>query len=193
MAARPRRTDRGKTPRLACRNADGVRGRKLEAEYFLSQHGVDICLLSETFLNPGQAFRLANYVCHRTDRLSAGGDTAILLRCGIIHQSVPVPGLTHLEDIAIQIMLAGKPVIILAAYLSPSRPLIGAGLNACFGGGLPGMLPGNLTAKRVDWNFRLSTRRGNSCVTIPTRNPVSSSGWTPLPPTRTTPLLRPMS
>jgi len=52
-------------------NADGVRVRKLEPEHFLSQHFVDICLLSETFLNPRQAFRLANYVCHRTDRLTA--------------------------------------------------------------------------------------------------------------------------
>jgi hypothetical protein len=67
MVARPRRTDRGKALRLACLNADGVRGRNLELKHFLRQHGVDICLLSETFFNPGQAFRLANYVCHRTD------------------------------------------------------------------------------------------------------------------------------
>jgi hypothetical protein len=64
MAARPRRTVRSKALRLACCNADGVRGRKLDLEHFLSQHGVDICLLIETFLNLGQAFRLANYVCH---------------------------------------------------------------------------------------------------------------------------------
>jgi len=68
MAAHPRRTEQCKALRLACWNADGVRRRKLELERFLSQHGVDICLLSETLLNPGQAFRLANYVCHRTDR-----------------------------------------------------------------------------------------------------------------------------
>ena len=68
MAARPRRTDRGKTLRLACWNVDCVRGKKLEMEHFLGQHGVDICLLSETFLNPGEAFRLANYVSHRTDQ-----------------------------------------------------------------------------------------------------------------------------
>ena len=67
MAARPRRTERYKALRLACWNADGVRGKKLELEHFLGQHGVDICLLSETFLNPGQAFRLDNYVCHRTE------------------------------------------------------------------------------------------------------------------------------
>ena len=64
MAARARRTERCKALRLTCWNADGVHGRKLELEHFLNQHGVDICLLSETFLNPGQAFRLANYVCH---------------------------------------------------------------------------------------------------------------------------------
>jgi len=73
MAARPRRKIRYKALRLAYWNADGMRGRQLELEHFLSQHGVDICLLSETFLNPGQAFRLANYVCHRTDRPDSGG------------------------------------------------------------------------------------------------------------------------
>jgi hypothetical protein len=72
MEARPRRTDRGRALRLACCNADGVCGRKHELEHFLSQQGVDIFLLSETFLNPGQAYRLANYASHRTDRLTAG-------------------------------------------------------------------------------------------------------------------------
>jgi len=184
MAARPRRTERCKALRFACWNANGVRGRKLELEHFLSQHGVDICLFSETFLNPGQAFRLANYVCHRTDRPTTGGGTTILVRHGIVHHSVPVPGLTHLEFTAIQVTLAGKPVLILAAYLSPSRPLIGADLTACFGGGLPVLMAGDLNAKHVDWNSRLNTRRGkilreyadgNSCLIFgpdsPTTNP----------------------
>jgi hypothetical protein len=55
---------KGSLGALACRV---VHGRKLELEYFLKQRSVDICLLSETFLNPSQAFQLANYVCHRTD------------------------------------------------------------------------------------------------------------------------------
>jgi hypothetical protein len=37
-----------------------MRGKKLELEHFLGQHGIDIFLLCETFLNPGQAFQLAN-------------------------------------------------------------------------------------------------------------------------------------
>jgi hypothetical protein len=92
-----------------------VCGRKLELEHFLNQHGVDICLLSDAFSNPGQTFRLANYVCHCTDRLTAGAGTAILVRHGIVHHSVPVPGLTHLKAAAIQVTLVGKPVKILAA------------------------------------------------------------------------------
>ena len=184
MSARPRRTVRGKALRLACWNADGVRGRKLELEHFLSQHCVDICLLSETFLNPGESFRLANYVCQRTDRPTAGGGTALLVRRGITHYSVTVPGLNQLEATAIPIMLADRPVNVLAAYLSPSRPLVGADLDACFGGGLPVLMAGDLNAKRVDWNSRLSTRRekllrdyadGNSCRIFGPDSPTTNS------------------
>ena len=159
MVARPRRTNRSKTLCLVCWNADGVRGRKLELEHFLGQRRVDICLLSETFLNPGEGFRFANYVCHRTDRPTARGGTAILVRRDIQHHSVPVPGLTQLEATAIQTELAGRPVKILAAYLLPSRPLIGADLDVCFGGGLPVLVAGDFNAKHVDGNSRLSTTR----------------------------------
>jgi len=119
MAARPKRTVRSKALRLDYWNTDGVRGKKLELEYFLSQHGVYICLLSETFLKPDLAFRLANYVCHCTDRRTAMGGTTILLRRGIVHHSLPVLVLTPLEATAVQVTLAGRPVKILADYLSP--------------------------------------------------------------------------
>jgi hypothetical protein len=68
------------------------------------------------------------------DRPTAGGGTAILVRRGIVNHPVPILGRTHLEATAIQVTMAGKPVKILATYLSPSRPLIGAYLSACIGG-----------------------------------------------------------
>jgi len=80
--------------------------------------------------------------------------------------------------------MVGKPVLILAAYLSPSRTLIGADLTACFGGELPVLIAGDLNAKHVDWKSRLNTRRAkllrdygdeNSCLIFgpdsPTTNP----------------------
>jgi len=73
---------------------------------------------------------------------------------------VPIPGPTQLEVTAIQVTLAGKLVKILAAYLSPSRPLIVADLSACFGGGMLVLMAGDLNARHVDRNSRLSIRRG---------------------------------
>jgi hypothetical protein len=160
-----------------------VLGRKIELEDFLNEHGVYICLLSETFLNHGQAIRLANYVCHRTDRPTAGDGTTIQ-----VHHSVPIPGMNHLEATAIQVTMAGKPMKIFSAYLSPSRPLIGADLSACFGGGMPDLMAGDLNAKHVDWNSRLSTRRGklmrdyadaNSCLIFGPDTP-STNPYNPL-------------
>ena len=78
-------------------------------------------------------------------------------------------GLTHSEATAIQVTLASKLVLILAAYLSPSRPLIGEDLTACFGGGIPVLMAGNINAKHVDWNSRLNTKRGKSYVITLTR------------------------
>ena len=68
---------------------------------------------------------------------------------------MPIPGLTHLDATAIQVILAGKPVKIVA------NPLIGADVSACFGGGLSVKMAGDLGNKHVDWNLRLSTRQGN--------------------------------
>jgi len=109
MVARPRRTVQGKALRLACWNANGVRVRKLQQKHFLYQHGVNICL----FLNPGQALRLAYYVYHHTNILTAGCGTATLIRHGIFHRSVPVQGLTHLEATAIEVIMASRPGITL--------------------------------------------------------------------------------
>jgi hypothetical protein len=148
-----------------------VHSSKLELEHFLNKHGVNICILSESLLHLGQAFWLAN--CLPPHRRTAGGATATLAHHGVVHHSVPVPGLTHLEANAIQIMLAGRLVNVLAAYLSTSCPLIRADLDACFGGWLLVLLAGDLNIKHVDWNSRLSTRKGkllcncadeNSCL-----------------------------
>ena len=39
--------------------------------------------------------------------------------------------------------------------------MIGADLDVCFGDGLPVLMACDLKTKHVDWNSRLSTRRGN--------------------------------
>jgi hypothetical protein len=159
LATRPRRRT-VKALRLAFWKANGVRDTRIELDHFFAQHGIDVCLLNETHLDPGQAFRFANYVCHRTHRSTKGGGTAVLVRQGIEHHALPVPGLRHLEASGIELKLAGKPTMILAVYLSPCRPLIKSDLTACLSGGLPVLMAGVLNVKHVDWNSWLTTVRG---------------------------------
>jgi hypothetical protein len=65
--------------------------------------------------------------------------------------------------------------------------MIGADLTSCFGGGLPVLMAGEVNAKHVDWNLRLTTGQGklvrdyadeNSCLIFrpdsPTTNPYNS-------------------
>jgi hypothetical protein len=87
---------RKKALRLACWNADGVRGRKQLLDHFLWQHGIDLCLLTESHLSSGDVSQLANCVFHRNDRLTEGGGTSILVRRGINHHDVPEQGLEKL-------------------------------------------------------------------------------------------------
>ena len=118
---------------------------------------------------------------HRQTNSRSG--TAILVRLGITQHSVPVPGLTQLEATAIQIMLTGRPVKVLAAYLSTSRSLIEADLDACFGCELPVLMAGDMNDKHFDWNSRLSTRRGTllrdyadgkSCLIFVSDSPITN-------------------
>jgi hypothetical protein len=129
-------------------------------EQFLSEHGVDFSLLNETHLESGRALRFANYVCHRTDGTTRVGGTAILVHWGIDHYAVSVSGLQHLEATAIHPVLATRPVKLVAAYLSPIRPLIESDLSECLSGGFPVLLAGDHKAKHTDWNSRLTTDRG---------------------------------
>jgi hypothetical protein len=70
------------------------------------------------------------------------------------------PFLTHLEATAVQVILAGRPVKILAAYLLPSCPQMGWDRTACFGGVLPVLMESDLNAKQLVLNSRLTKRRG---------------------------------
>jgi len=170
MAARLWRTERCKVLRLACWNAELLCGRKLKLEHFINQQCVYICLLSEIFRNPGQAFWLPSYVCLHTDMMTAVSGTASMVRRSIVHNTVHVPGLTHLEATPIQDTLPGKLMRTLAAYVSPLRSLIGADTTTCFGGGLPGLMAGDFNAKHVVWISRLSTRRGKPLLHFSEKN-----------------------
>jgi hypothetical protein len=146
-----------KALRLACWNADGFRGWKLE--HFLSQHRVDMSLDR----NSSERERRLSACKLRLspNRLGPQRETEQQYwSSGIDHYTLPVLGLTQLDATAIHIILASGPPKILSVYLSISRPIVGSDLSACFGGGFPVFMAGDLNAKHADWNSRLATTRG---------------------------------
>ena len=97
----------------------------------------------------------------------------ILVRRGIDHYSVPVSNLRQMEATAICVNIGGRPVKLVAVYLSPLRSLLEGDLLECISGGTPVLLPGDLNAKHKDWNSRLNSPRlvllrgfasTNSCI-----------------------------
>jgi hypothetical protein len=83
----------------------------------------------------------------------------ILVRGGIDHYAVLVSGLQHLEAAVIHLVMATRPVKLVAAYLSPTRHLIESDLTECPSGGFPVLMVGDLNAKHTDWNSGLITAR----------------------------------
>jgi hypothetical protein len=80
---------------------------------------------------------------------------------------------TQLEATATYIILASDTLKILAVYFSPSRPIVATDLTPCFGGGFSVLMVGDVNAKHVGWNSRLTTTwakllrdcaSGNSCL-----------------------------
>jgi hypothetical protein len=108
---------------------------------------LSIYLLKETFIIPGQTCRLVDCLPpHRLTVARYSHTTPSLFSPPHYARSGPNPA----EATAIHFTLAGRPVKILTAYISPSRPLNQAELPAFFRGGLPVPLAGDLNAKHVD-------------------------------------------
>jgi hypothetical protein len=101
------------------------------------------------------------FATERTARPGGGGGTAILFHRGIDHYAVPVSVLQHLEATAIHLVLATRPVKIVAVYLSPTRPLIESDLSVSLSRGFPVLMAGDINAKHTEWNSSLSTARGS--------------------------------
>jgi hypothetical protein len=79
-------------------------------DQFLSEHGVEICLMNET-----------HFLSSRPTR---GGGTAILYHQGIQNCAVPVSDLQRLEATAVHLEVSKRLLKVVAVYLLPTPPLI---------------------------------------------------------------------
>ena len=141
-----------------------MRSKKQDLVQFLSENGIDVCFLDETHLGTGQVFWMSNYVCHSSDCPTLGDDSAILVRRGIDHCTVPVSGLQQLETSVVRFKQGARPVKLVAIYLPPLHAMVDADLSASNAGGIRVLMAGNVNAKHHDWNSRVNSHRGIHCL-----------------------------
>lgn len=91
-------------------NAQSIRHKINELTNFLLLHNIIICLISESWLTPGESCSVPNYTLYRKDRHSTnvkkrniGGGVIIAIRNDIPHKQIPDLELDIIETIGIEV------------------------------------------------------------------------------------------
>lgn len=133
-------------------NAESLCPRLQEFQLFLQDCNVDVCLVTETHLKPGVRANIANYTCHRTDRLTAGGGTAIYVRNSIRHYPAPSLALRTIETTSVAIETSQGTITFVAAYRQPKGTLPADDAFALFRPRGKCIIAGDLNSKHALWN-----------------------------------------
>jgi hypothetical protein len=103
-------------------NAQSIRGKKLEFFDFLVSEGVDVALVSETWLEQNIHFTHADYITYRLDRENdAHGGVAIFVRRQIKHQLLPAFNTEVIESIGVKIITENGHFTVVSCYFPGSN------------------------------------------------------------------------
>ena len=105
-------------------NATSIQNKKQELQNFLTEHQVDIAIITETWLSPKNPFHLQNYSIHRKDRTVNPGEPTrggvmIAASNKISFEDHTQSTSTRIENIAIK--TRGHPYIIITAIYVPLK------------------------------------------------------------------------
>lgn len=133
-------------------NANSISSKGPELDQFLYEQSIDVVLLQETFLKPGDNFQLPNYTLYRNDRVRGrGGGTCILVKRRIPHFSITTPDIHGLEATIIQVKADDFEFRIISCYKPSNVYQIDYGLEALFDWNVPTFLAGDLNSHHRNW------------------------------------------
>ncbi|GFW04404.1 RNA-directed DNA polymerase from mobile element jockey [Trichonephila clavipes] len=132
-------------------------------EEFLCDEDPDIIGIQETHLGPADSFKLPNYICHRSDRLShRGGGTSIFVRNSLRHHVVSFNTSTF-ENTTVRIELGNNTHLTLSCIYKPPRNHINTSeLDAILNASPKVMLFGDFNAHHPCWNSGRPNTHGNT-------------------------------
>ncbi|GFV20640.1 probable RNA-directed DNA polymerase from transposon X-element [Trichonephila clavipes] len=144
-------------------NANSVKYKLGELRNFLCDEDPDIIGIQETHLGPADSFKLPNYICHSSDRLShRGGGTAIFVRNSLRHHVVSFNTNTF-ENITVKLELGNNTHLTLSCIYKPPRNHINTTeLDAILNASPKVMLFGDFNAHHPCWNPGRPNTHGNT-------------------------------
>lgn len=150
-------------------NCRSIRNKIIEFNDFLSVYNVDICCLTETWLNESQTFYHPNYECIRKDRIGQnGGGVAILVKKTIKFSSIPCISTQVMENVGIAIELADNVNLnIYSVYFpggqnnSNSRSSFKSDLRKMLNTGQNYLFCGDFNSRHRSWNCLRANSWGN--------------------------------
>ncbi|GBP86548.1 RNA-directed DNA polymerase from mobile element jockey [Eumeta japonica] len=121
----------------------------------MSDYGIDIALIQETFLKPNRprACTIAGYVQLRTDRTHASrGGTALYYSRSLHCCPIDIPPLINMEATGCRLAMTGhRTLVIVSVYLPSPKPLHRRDLKALLALGDAVILFGDFNCKNPRW------------------------------------------
>lgn len=151
------------TVNIALWNANGLVQHYQELKLFITQHKLDILLITESHFTEKSYFNIPNYSLYVANHPGnrARGGAAVLVKNSLSHYELPKVELNYLQSSSIVLATNSGPVTISAIYCPPSciTP------NNCFENffntlGNKFIAGGDYNAKHPSWGSRLATPRG---------------------------------
>lgn len=149
--------------RIATWNINGLAPNKNEAELLMTQHNLDVLLISEAHCTASSSIKFKNYVCYVTTHPDGTGHagTAIIVRKSIKHHPMPGYKTDHIQATTILIEDKSGCFNLSAIYCPPKHKIMGDMFIDFFQSlGNRFVVGGDWNAKCTYWGSRLTTTRG---------------------------------
>lgn len=149
--------------KIAIWNANGLAQHKAEVQAFLTEHNIDIMLISETRFTKNNYFKINGYSIYDTKHPDgkAHGGTAILIKRRIKHYELMKYEKDHIQSTSICLQEWSGNCVISAVYCPPKHAIKKLQFMDYFSQlGNKFLAGGDYNAKHTQWGSRLTSPKG---------------------------------
>ncbi|GBP64077.1 RNA-directed DNA polymerase from mobile element jockey [Eumeta japonica] len=153
-----------KNSKLLSFNANGLQKNIPELTNCMSENGINIALIQETYLKPNRprACAIAGYVQLRTDRTYARREGTTLYYSRSLHCcTLTIPPLTDMEATGCRLAMTGhRTIVVVSVYLPYPKPLLRSDLRVLLALGDAVILFGDFNCKNPRWGCAIMDQNG---------------------------------